>query len=237
MTTYYKATRPDGTDFRTGKLLHEVGKTVKHPEPSSWPILNNEPFTYLSTSIEPAETLIGGSWPCRLFTVEPIGTIVARTDGHHTYKRGMKAYRVLEERPAHEALGPNGAEVAALIERLRLITAAEYEDLRAAYDRQGCGAAWDAAWDAAWYAAWYAAFRECAPVALRRYSYVDCGLERRSSPRGAAWHAAMDAVWRTARDTVWRTAQYATAALVVRDCISDKHFNTLYGPWQSVMGE
>lgn len=35
MSTYYKATRPDGTDFRTGTVRYEVGTTVTHPNPGT----------------------------------------------------------------------------------------------------------------------------------------------------------------------------------------------------------
>ena len=68
--------------------------------------------------------------------------------------------------------------------------------------------AWDDAWDAARDAAWDAA---------------------RDAARGAARGAALA----TARDAVW----IAALALVVRDLITPKQFDTLYGPWASVMGD
>ncbi|TDE87414.1 hypothetical protein E0686_02665 [Deinococcus sp. S9] len=68
----YKATRADGFDFYTktinyGKAL-ETGQVVVHP--TSQAIILKRPSTYLSTSTESAETLIGGHWPARLFRVE-----------------------------------------------------------------------------------------------------------------------------------------------------------------------
>ena len=163
-TTHYKATRPDGTDFRTGTVRYEVGKIVTHPATARFRDMHpNVPSTYLSASVEPADVLIGGSWPCRLFRVEPVGRAVKRTDGVYPHKRGCRALRVVEELPAHMALGPNGEAVAALVERARRLTAGEARALYAAR-----GAAWDAARDAARGAAWDAA-------------------------RGAAWDAAWDA--------------------------------------------
>jgi hypothetical protein len=49
MTTYYKATRPDGTDFRTGTIDYAAalasGEVIHHPVETMVP---NDPATYLS---------------------------------------------------------------------------------------------------------------------------------------------------------------------------------------------
>ena len=141
MTVFYKATRPGGTDFRTGTIHYRVGATVEHPTTKRFSDMRpNEPGTYLSVSVEPGEALTGGSWPCRMFRVEPVGRTIERTDGQLPYKRGCCALRLLEELPAHTALGPNGEAVAALIERARRLTFDELCDLDAARR--------DAAWDA-----------------------------------------------------------------------------------------
>jgi hypothetical protein len=75
---------------------------------------------------------------------------------------------------------------------------------------QRLGAARDAARDAAWYAA-----------------------------RDAAWYAksgaARDAAWYAASDAAWYAASGAARALVARDLITPEQFDTLYGPWASVM--
>jgi hypothetical protein len=55
----------------------------------------------------------------------------------------------------------------------------------------------------------------------------------RVAARYAAWAAAGDA----ARYTAWAAAGDAAWALVVRDLISLEHFDTLYGPWATVVGE
>jgi len=132
VTVYYKATQPDGTDFRTGTVDYAgalaSGDPVMHPDPF-W----DDAAGYLSISVEPAETLIGGSWPCRLFEVEPVGEV--RTAPGHPYKRAVTGLRMVREVEAWRALGPRGESVAEFIART---------------------SAGDAAWDAAWTAAWTA---------------------------------------------------------------------------------
>lgn len=147
MKTYYKATRPDGTDFYSGTVDYAaaVGGRVTCP---TGKIRNKYACCtpdVLHASDVPTETLIagsGGSWPCRLFEVT--GRPVAEA-GH---KYGFRSLRVLREVEAWQALGPQGREVAALVERARRLTPGEAERL---------AAAWDAAWDAAGTAAWDAA--------------------------------------------------------------------------------
>ena len=149
----YKATRPDGTDFRTGTIDYakalETGEVIRHPEKFK----RNNPSTYLSVSITPTDCT-GMRWPCRLFRVEAVGRKF-KNDGLEN-KRCCSAIRVVEELPAHEALGPQGEELAALVERCKTLTYDEAKELRAARDA-AWGAAWDAARDAAWGAAWGAA--------------------------------------------------------------------------------
>ena len=171
----------------------------------------------LHASTEKAETLVGGSWPCRLFEVEPRSKVI--TGSRHKYKVGAYAWKVVRELPAHEALGPNGEEVVALIERCETLIPGEVKGLAAA-----CDAAWDAAWYAAWYATWDAA---------------------RSAARSAAMFEAWYATWDAARSAAWSAAWYAAVsaardaalAIVVKDLIRPEHFDLLYGPWASVMEE
>jgi len=138
--TFYKATTPDGKDFRTGTLDYAGALVSGEPvsRPDQGPMVKDSPSTYLSVSVEPGEVLLGGTWPCRLFLVEPLGEVIGSDD--HPYKRCCKSLRVLEEVPAHQALGPNGAEVAAIIERIDGLTVGEIRHR---------GAAWGAARDAA----------------------------------------------------------------------------------------
>jgi len=161
----WKATAPSGHDFRTGTVDYAAaltsGKVLSHPTSSE--IVPNEPATYLSVSAEPAETLIGGSWPCRLFRVEAVGDVVDRL-AVSPHKRAVLALRVVEEVEGWRALGPNGRQAAAIIARAALLTRDEIHRLAAAGDaaRYAAGdaaldAAGDAAGDAARYAAWDAA--------------------------------------------------------------------------------
>ena len=132
--TGYKATRPGGTSFWDGRTRWEVGGTVRVPGHAKRLCAAG----VLHWADAPGEALSGGHWPCRLFAVS--GTVVAR----HGHKLGSHSLRVLEELPAWQALGPNGQEVAALIDRAARLTIDE---------ARGLAAAWDAAWDAAWTAA------------------------------------------------------------------------------------
>jgi len=200
--TYYKATRPDGTDFHTGKIKYEAGKTVTHPCKRK---VRDDPSTYLSVSIAPADCT-GFSWPCRLFRVKPVGRTIKATSQPN--KRGCSALRVVGELPAHMALGPNGEAVAAFIERCRGMTGDEANRLYAAR-----GAALDAAFDAAKGAARGAAFDAAKGAAI-------------GAARCAAWGAARCAVW----DTDWYAALDAVGGIVVRDLITPEQHDILVEP-------
>lgn len=131
IVTYYKAVRVDGTDFATG---------TTHPTVGEWmPRIEGELVLcwrgyHVSDAV--AETLLGGSWPCRLFEVEIEDGEWQRE--HH--KLVVPTYRPIKELPAWQALGPNGEAVAALIERCKTLTEGQTERLAAAG-----GAAWAAA--------------------------------------------------------------------------------------------
>ena len=147
--TYYKATRPDGTSFHDAKTRWAVGETVELPKSKRRRTLCRAGVLHAST--EPGESLAGGSWPCRLFEVEPVGELI--TDEHHPYKVGAHAWRVIREIEAWRALGPNGQAVVALIDRASRITPEEAKRI-------------DEAWEAAREAAWEGA-REAARAAAR----------------------------------------------------------------------
>lgn len=207
-TQFFKAVRPDGTDFRTGTIDYAAAlgagpitlPTVDDPQCSTGDVLH--------ASTVAAETLSCGSWPCRLFLVE--GEPVAEK-GH---TRGFFSLRVMEEIDPHHALGPNGVQVARVIEEARSLT----DDQERAINDAG-GAARDvartAAWGEAWEAAWEAAWERTAA---------------RDAARTAAWERT--AAWDAARVAAWDAA----GASVVRDLISDEHYQVLAGRWESVMG-
>ena len=156
MTTYYKAVRPDGTDFHSGTVqwvpvngLPEEGWRVDHPTSTEWEMDHS---THLCASSELADCK-GFSWPCRLLTVEPI------TEAHHHGRSKWSAlsWRVTGELPAWRALGPCGEAVARLVGGLRLMTPEQAQAARDAAWGAAVDAAWGAAVDAAWDAARYAA--------------------------------------------------------------------------------
>ncbi len=150
VVTYYKATRPDGTDFRTGTVHYEVGATITHPTPHK-----RDASGYLSVATVPTDCT-GSSWPLRLFEVTAADVW---KDGSFPNKRCTHALTVVREVEAHVALGPQGRELVALIGRCGALTSRELWELAAARDAAGdaaWAAAWDAARDAAGAAAWAA---------------------------------------------------------------------------------
>ena len=211
--TYFKAVRPDGTDFYTGTV--DYAAALESGAPVTAPVIglaNDHRFPgpkWLHMATVPTEC-VGMSWPCRLFEVEPVGDQTLDTE--HPHKIGCAAVRVVREVDGHIALGPQGAEIAALISRLKALTADEVGRLRAAWD-----AAWDAAWGAAWYAAWYGA-------------------------RDAAWGAARYAAQDAAQDAAWDAALGAALGLLLRDLIGQHPgwdqdaYDLLTGPWRQVIG-
>ena len=177
MTTYYKAVRPGGTDFRTGTVrwlppvgepLPEGGLIVRHPTATT-PNFGDDAADYLSVSTVPTDCT-GIRWTCRLALVEAADAAVWTPDATALpNKRAAVAWLVTAEVDAWQALGPQGREVAALIERAARLTGDE---------ATGLATAWDAAWVAARVAA-----RDAARGAAR-----DAAL---GVARGAARDAAL----------------------------------------------
>ena len=216
MTVFYKATRPNGTDFYTGTVDYAAALASGEPLPElpgggEFP---GEGWYHLATV--PTEC-VGMSWPCRLFEVEPVGSV--HTDTDHPHKIGTTSVRVLREIEAHRVFGPQGEQVAALIGRCRSLTGDELDRLDAARV-----AAWDATWVAARDATWvWGAAREAA--------------------WGAAWGAATEAAWGAAtRDATWVAAWGAVRGLLLRDLIGQRRgwdqdaYDRLTGPWRDVIG-
>ena len=171
--TFYKATRPDGTDFYTGTIDYAaaVGRELAIAHTGFDRTQGASGYLSVAT-ITTACT--GMRWPCRLFEVAPIGRAY-ETDLSH--KRAVRGVLVVRELDAHEVFGPQGQAVVAIIDRASTVTVAQARQLAAARDAAwdaAWAAAWDAARDAAWAAAWDAA-------------------------RDAAWDAARDAAGDAAR--------------------------------------
>ena len=210
--TYYKAVRPDGTDFYSGRVLWD--QIVEHPAPGS--LGEEDAEGYLSVSVSPTDCT-GMRWPCRLLVVEPVeGVLVWEPTLSLPSKRASHAWRVVRELPAYEALGPNGAEVAAFLDLLPTLTRAQWEAVRRA--------ARDAARSAARVATWFAA-RNAAWSAAGSATWVAAGDAARSAARVATWRPARRATLDATLD--------AAGALVVRDLITTEQFDALTAPMRA----
>ena len=223
--TYWKAVRMDGTDFHTGTVrwlppvgepLPEGGLIVRHP--TTRKRTTGNAVHYLSTATVPTDCT-GMGRPCRLARVKRTRAAVWQPDPDALpNKMASWQWRVVEELDATLTLGPQGREVAALIERLARLTDDEVA---------GSATAQDTARDAARSAAWYAAL-VAASGAVRDAA--------RSAAWYAAWVAASGAVRDTARSAAWYAAWYAALALIARDLISTEHYDALTRPWRTTIG-
>lgn len=221
--TYWKAVRPDGTDFWTGTVRWLPKTPLKRPHtvrhPSSTCAVREDHSTSLAVSTDPTN-LPGALWPMRLCRVEQVEDIII-TDA---YERQSVAWRVVEEVDPSIRFGPQGPHVAALIARAREITGDEVEKFNAARDAARESAR-ESARDAASKAAGVAPGRESAWIAASE----------------SAWVAASKAARVTASDAVWGAVWDAARALVVRDLIgqhgfTQAHYDTFTLPWRTVIG-
>jgi hypothetical protein len=103
--------------------------------------------------------------------------------------------------------GPNTPAVEAVIERAGQLTPAEAES-------------------ESLYAAW-TPDRAAARRAARGTVW--------DAAREDAWGVAWSAAWHASRDAAWVSVRDAVLAELVRDLISGEHYETLTGPWKSVV--
>ena len=148
---YFKATQLDGSSFADPKFQYAIGETAAAVGDESKLCRRG----LLHFSDVPAETLVGGWWPCRLFEVAPSAIIAGEA-----HKYGAKSLTVVRELPSWLALGPNGRVVAQFIQ----------EDATLGYAARHAArrAAGSAAGSAARYAAWHAARRAAGSAARAR---------------------------------------------------------------------
>ena len=149
--TYFKAVRMDGTDFHTGIVrwlppvgepLPEGGLIVRHP--TARKRTTGDAAHYLSVGTVPTDCT-GMEWPCRLARVERTRAAVWQPEPDALPNKAASwQWRVVEELDATLTLGPQGREVAALIERAARLTGDEVAGLATAWYAVG-----DAARDAA----------------------------------------------------------------------------------------
>ena len=132
MTTYYKAIRPDGTDFYSqsvqwapAKTKARKGRVVEHP--TSTELVGGDWSTGLAASTDVTRFPGADAWPIRLLEVEPVGTV------HHVGAKAQAlAWSVVAELDPALRFSPQGAHIVALIERAGLLTADEASRLDAA---------------------------------------------------------------------------------------------------------
>ena len=214
--TYYEAVRPDGASFHDPSFRWVPEDWTPADGPVRVEHTDYDPTGgaggYLSVSTEPADCT-SMRWPCRLLIVQPVGEVLTPEPLDFPHKRAGRAFDVIGERPAHEALGPNGREVAALLAELESFTSAAWDAVRDAVRDAARTAAWEAAWTAAWTAAWIAA---------------------RDAVRDAAWTAAWEAAWDAAWDAAWIAAREAAwdavLATLARDLITPEQYEALMTP-------
>ena len=130
MTIYFKSTRTDGTDFYTGSVDYAAALTSGEPLPELPGDVQFPGPGWYHLATVPTEC-VGMSWPCRLFEVEPVGDVFM--DNAHPRKIGSRSVRVLREIEAHHVFGPQGEQVAALIERCRTLSVAGLDRLAATW--------------------------------------------------------------------------------------------------------
>lgn len=102
--TYFKATRPDGTDFYTGQIHYasalETGITLKHPHPGEEGTSADHYFSVATVATD----CTSFSWPARLFEVEVVGETWAPSSAMPN-KRAGTALKVVRELPAWQLFG------------------------------------------------------------------------------------------------------------------------------------
>lgn len=131
---YFKAVRPNGRDFWTNSVQWAPpegqammgSRLVEHPNLNrtvgyGLPYVRPESAsTYLSVS-RLATACTGALWPCRLLMVAK-GDHPVFDAPSYPHKRASLSWRVLQETKAHRVFGPEGAQVADALGKIRLMT-------------------------------------------------------------------------------------------------------------------
>lgn len=240
---YYKAVRPNGTDFWSGKVawLPPVptktgvfrNRVVVHP--ISQEVVPGKHSTSLAVSDDVTD-LPGAQWPMRLAVVVPAEGYPApvRCRCGCKSKWQASAWRVLREVPAHLRFGPQGEQVAPLLESLRDMTDEQARAVAAAWGaprrsaRSTAAGEATAVWESADATLWriFQSAAGEAAAAVRESAHSSAWEASWSSAESAAEASALEAARYAAQYAAW----YAAAALVVRDLISRDHYDTLTMP-------
>ena len=124
-TTHYIATFANGqipASVRAStpvNLADHLGDVIDHPNPGR-PWFDESPFSYFRTYTRTGEVLEDwqlGTWPARLWVVEPTGPTGNWAPRNYPYWVLTHQLRVVEETDAWRALGPRGRQVLDYIER------------------------------------------------------------------------------------------------------------------------
>lgn len=222
---YYKAVSPDGTSFHdpsfrwVPKAGPVEGIVVIHPNPH-----DDHPSGWLSAATVPTGCT-GMVWdptsdpPMRLLELTSVnGYPITAPLWNLPNKRAASAWLVVRELPATDALGPQGVEVAAILDRVSRLTDGETRKLTAAREA--------AAAHAAWFAAWFVA-KDAAQNAARIAAW--------NAVRKAVWNTSLSTVRTTAWDAAWDAAMDAARATLTRDLITPEQYDTLMTPWREVI--
>lgn len=212
MVTYYKAVRPNGTDFFSGKIDYAaaLGGAVKHPNALR---KDEDASRYISISVSSGDCT-GFRWDAvegaRLFEVAPIGRAWAPHKDSMPNKRAAVGVTVLRELPSYLLFGPQGEAVVAIINAFGKLTSGQKSTLYSARD-------------AAWWSGW---------------SVVSDGRAHRAG-LGAARGALCD---RLVGWYVDSAACCAALAVLLRhtigqDGFTQAHYDALTKPWVKVTGQ
>jgi len=219
--------------FKEGRL--QVEQRRRHPEDTKYP----NPYG-ITLCQNPIEAL--SFWPGRLFRVGEVKGLrrMSFTPNHDSIG-WCEAYTILEELPSTLVLGPNGAAVAALVERVTSLNADEIQQLGEAA-RSAKGRAWGAAERRLFHNAYEASGLSRVDNALRTYiegRLIDLALETDGEiGRGHLldefqgcdrYLDFIDPVWSAAR----RAVHDAISAAILAGAVEPSVEAWLNEPWQA----
>jgi hypothetical protein len=202
----YKASRPNGTDFYTGKIDYAAAlkskKSLKHPRPGS--VGSPDAAGYISVATLTTDCT-SFQWPARLFEVEIVGESWTPSSSMPN-KRAGHELKVVRELPAWQLFGPRGESIVAIIDA----GASSYQErVRRSRLRP---VNWSSAYNNLW-------------------SVVNDGRAYRASLRAALGALCV----RLGGFSDGRTAYGAALAVLLRDLLDPTDFTTLVAPYADVL--
>jgi hypothetical protein len=170
-------------------------------------------------------------WPIRLWRVTAIDAAADQVAGSG-YVRAT-AFTVVEEVDARVVFGPNGAEVAAIVDRASRLSADEAGLLAAAHD-PGSAAIVDRAWDRFLAVVDRRGRRSLSPVGPG-LTLVERGVIAAASLAGAAFELDEEDGVEVLADPTWQAARHAamsaTLAVGAPQLLDEAERQVLVAPW------